>query len=139
MDVDNPNVYRMMLMIGFGICLAGMMNVYRRASFTAQGTVVSSTSSCLDSRHARCSSTYVLVKDGGASETFVAVPAEYSLPKWLPVGTRVDKKKWRLTYAINGVVGGGYSAASSAGLIALGIFLMIYAAVKNAALFGSPD
>jgi len=88
---------------------------------------------CLNGHQARCSSTYVLVKDGGVFETFVAEPAEYSLPKRLPVGTRVDKKKWRLTYSINGVEGGWYSAASSAGLIAFGVFMMIYAASKSAA------
>ena len=133
-DMDNPSVYRMVLVIGFALGLIGMMNIYRRASFTAQGTIVSSKSNCLNGQHARCSSTYVLAKVGSASETFIAVPAEYSLPKLLPVGTRVDKKKWHLTYSINGVEEGGYSAASSAALIAFGIFMMIYAALKNAAL-----
>jgi len=134
MDVNNPGVYRMVLVIGFVLGLIGTMNTYRRASFTAQGTIVSSKSICLNGHQARCSSTYVLVKDGGVFETFVAEPAEYSFPKRLPVGTRVDKKKWRLTYSINGVEGGWYSAASSAGLIAFGVFMMIYAALKNAAL-----
>jgi hypothetical protein len=86
------------LWIGWGF---GLNTVGKRLYTELDGVVISS----IDvpaTRDARYRTDYVLRGSDGREYSYVAGATDASLPRSLPVGTHLTKRKWRLDYVQNG-------------------------------------
>lgn len=82
--------------------LFGGSEIYRRADFAVDGTLVSSTTTCVQPTKNRCASEYVVQSNDGVRTSFVAGSTDSSLPRELPVGTVISKSRWSIDYFLNG-------------------------------------
>jgi hypothetical protein len=85
------------------------------------GTLVSSTTTCVPPANNRCASEYVVLSSDGTRASYVAGPTDASLPRELPVGTAISKRKWSLDYALNGQRVEDFPVLFYTGVLAFGV------------------
>jgi hypothetical protein len=76
--------------------------IYQRGAIELNGTIVSSTTACMQPWNNRCATEYTVKVHNGSQQTYVAGPTDRALPRRLPVGTVVIKTRWALSYSLNG-------------------------------------
>jgi hypothetical protein len=87
---------------GFGLIYFSASTILSRALIEVDGTIVRSEEGHLLSGPHRKITTYTIEpENGGETITYVAYGAEPSLALHLPVGTRIEKGKWKITYTVN--------------------------------------
>jgi hypothetical protein len=96
-----PQAYMFLIVPIFGALFCGS-ELYQRARIELNGTVVASDTTCMQPQNNRCATTYVLENAAHLREMYVAGPTDHSLPRRLPIGTTVVKKKWSMSYWLNG-------------------------------------
>ncbi len=95
----NPVV---LLMLGLWVVWGfGIETVVRRLQIEVDGVIISSRDTS-PTREPRYATQYILRADDGRETSYVAGATDASLPRSLPVGTRLTKQKWRLDYEKNG-------------------------------------
>lgn len=95
----NPVV---LLMLGLWVVWGfGIETVVRRLQIEVDGVIISSRDTS-PTREPRYATQYILRADDGRESSYVAGATDASLPRSLPVGTRLTKQKWRLDYEKNG-------------------------------------
>ena len=83
----------------------GAGEIWSRASISLDGTIISSNTLCAPDNQYRCRSTYILRSNQSDQEVkYQATGNDASLPKKLPLGTRIHKVKYLLAYEINGQI-----------------------------------
>ena len=96
-----PNPF---LLLAFGLFIIlcfGIGTVGQRLQIELDGVVVSSHDRSAKGAP-RYVTEYILRGDDGHKFVYLAGPTDASLPRSLPVGTRLSKQKWRLDYMENG-------------------------------------
>jgi hypothetical protein len=94
--------------------------IFQRATIELHGKVVSSETSCVQPQNNRCATEYVVERNDHVQKRYVAGPTDKSLRRGLPVGSEIDKDKWALAYAIDGVPINDFPSAFYGGLLAFG-------------------
>jgi hypothetical protein len=79
----------------------GYHTLWLRLMTECEGIVISS-QDIPPTRGPRYATQYTLAGPDGQSHTYIAGPTDASLPRSMPVGTRVKKKRWRLSFQRNG-------------------------------------
>ncbi len=100
--------------------------IYQRAVIDLDGTVIYSATSCMQPYNNRCGTTYLLRARDGSEQRYDAGPTDKSLRRRLPVGTVLMKKKWALSYAVNGREVRDFPLAFYAGVLGLGCVSAIW-------------
>lgn len=85
------------LMIGF----MGVAEPYERLAINVDGRISSVVTECVEPQHSRCATVYVVETPSGVKQTYIAGPTDHSLKRYLPVGTVLQKRRWKLSYQIN--------------------------------------
>jgi hypothetical protein len=88
--------------VGALMMLLSGAELYARASLSIEGTVESANSGCLEPVHSRCATTYLVRTVKGSDMRYHAGPVDEDLRRDLPVGSIVDKERWRFSYTVNG-------------------------------------
>lgn len=102
MNQPSNALFRAVMTFGILVCAFSVVGFYRRASIDLNGEVASSQTTCVQPQNNRCSTVYLVRGVNGAQQKYVAGFTDGSLPLRLPVGTYIEKKRWHVTYAING-------------------------------------
>jgi hypothetical protein len=90
----------------------GVGEIWSRASISLDGTIISSNTLCAPDNQYRCTSTYILRSNQSGQEVqYQARGNDASLPKNLPIGTRINKAKYLLAYEINGQINDDFPVA----------------------------
>jgi hypothetical protein len=102
----------MFFLWGIGLIHFGVGEIWSRASISLDGTIISSNTLCAPDNQYRCSSTYILRSNQSGQEVqYQAKGNDASLPKNLPLGTRIHKVKYLLAYEINGQINDDFPVA----------------------------
>lgn len=104
--------------------------IYQRANVVLNGVIVTSKTDCVQPYNNRCATEYVVESADHAHVVYVAGPTDASLRRRLPVGTRIRKDKWSLTYFVNGKKVDDFPTRFYGGLMLFGLMC---------ALFGRPS
>jgi len=94
--------------------------IYQRATIELNGTIVSSTTTCMQPWNNRCATEYLVKAHDGSQQSYVAGPTDKSLPRRLSVGTVVVKRRWALSYSLNGRQVADFPIFFYSGLLILG-------------------
>ncbi len=105
------------LWIGWGF---GLNTVGKRLWAELDGVVISS-QDVPPTRDARYRTDYVLRSSDGREHSYVAGATDASLPRSLPVGTHLVKRKWHLDYVQNGQTIDDFPISMYAIVIAIGL------------------
>lgn len=90
----------------------GVAEIWSRASISLDGTIISSNTICAPDNQYRCRSTYILRSNQSGQEVqYQATGNDASLPRKLPLGTRIHKVKYLLAYEINGQINDDFPVA----------------------------
>jgi hypothetical protein len=79
----------------------GYHTLWLRLTTECEG-VVTASRDIPPTRGLRYATQYTLVGPDGQGRTYVAGPTDASLPRSMPVGTRIKKERWRLSFERNG-------------------------------------
>ncbi len=110
-----------LLLLAVMAWLFGGSEIYRRAAIALDGTLVSSTTTCVQPANNRCASQYVVLGSDGNGTRYVAGATDASLPRELPIGTAISKKKWSLDYFLDGQRVDDFPVTFYAGIIVFGV------------------
>jgi hypothetical protein len=99
MPLPRSNAFLLLAVMAWSF---GGSEIYRRGVFAVEGTLVSSTTTCVQPANNRCASEYVVLSSDGVRTSYVAGPTDASLPRDLPVGTVISKRRWSIDYFLNG-------------------------------------
>ncbi len=125
-----------LFMWGVPMLLFGVFGIFGRAAIAVSGTVVESTTACVQPHNNRCVTTYRIAPDSTASRTtYKAGPNDQSLKRQLPVGTQIHKEPWSLGYSVDGTVVSDFPWAPYAVLIAFGSLMTVSGAVRAPAAY----
>ena len=103
MDRPSYNPVPFLILAVWIIWIFGFQTVGARLTTELDGLVVSS-QDVPAGRGPRYSTEYTLRGPDGGQRIYVAGATDASLPRSLPVGTYLRKKKWRLSYTENGEI-----------------------------------
>lgn len=130
--MENPDRRQAIVLIVFGAFLIwgfGWNTVGRRLRLAIDGVIVS-TVDVPATGAPRYATEYTIRSADGKEQIYWAGPTDGSLPRSMPVGTRIRKERWHLQYERNGRMEGFpyafYSAVlmSAAALVAWGSFIV---------------
>jgi hypothetical protein len=79
----------------------GFQTVWKRLQTEISGTVLSSRDIHPSRAPTRYSTEYLIRGDNGQDRIYVAGPTDGSLPRSMPIGTKIKKLRWNLDYEMN--------------------------------------
>jgi hypothetical protein len=113
-------VFGLFIIWGFGFSTVGL-----RLILELNGVVVSSHDRSAKGAP-RYVTEYILRGDDGREFSYKAGPTDASLPRSLPVGTRLLKRKWRLSYEENGQIMDDFPTSFYAIVVGIGLALILW-------------
>lgn len=119
--VEIENNRRFLIIVAVLLWLFAGTEIYQRAVIELNGTVVSSETSCIQPQNNRCATEYVIEAPNHSRIMYIAGPTDKALRRRLPVGTKIVKAKWALTYSINGQRINDFPIFFYGGLLVLGL------------------
>ena len=100
---DPSHLPRILIVAGVFLLYFGAHEILERARIEVAGTVTSAETSCVVPPGGRCSTSYEIRPDrDGLPSHYDAGPTDASLPRYLPVGTHLQKDRWAMTYVLDG-------------------------------------
>jgi hypothetical protein len=108
------------ILIALLIWLFAGSEIYQRATIELNGTIVSATTTCMQPWNNRCATAYIVKAQDGSRHAYVAGATDKALPRRLAVGTVVVKRKWALSYFLNGRQVDDFPILFYSGLLVLG-------------------
>jgi hypothetical protein len=130
MNQTSNALYRAVMTFGILVCAFAASGFYKRASIDINGQVTSSQTTCVQPQNNRCSTVYRVKDMNGVQNKYVAGFTDGSLPLRLPVGAHIEKKKWQLTYALNGRSINDFPLGFYGGLSVFGLILIGWSAFQ---------
>ena len=101
----------------------GGNEIVERLLIEADGNIVSSVTTTGN----RPATTYVILGANGVKTQYVAGPTDESLPRRLPEGTHIAKKKFELAWELNGAQVNDFPLYFYLGACGLGVFISLWA------------
>jgi hypothetical protein len=80
----------------------GYETLWKRLLTDVQGTVTSARSLPYPLAPARHATEYTFTGPDGQQQSYIAGPTDASLPRNMPVGTHIGKRRWRVSYERDG-------------------------------------
>ena len=117
----NARPYVALILLGFVFAVGTASEIYGRAVIEVAGHVAAEETKCQEPQHNRCVSIYVLRAGDESTTAYSAGPTDQSLRRYLPVGTTIEKHKWKLTYRINGAEVDDFPLFFYCGIFGLGV------------------
>lgn len=100
--------------------------IYQRAAIELHGAIVSAVTSCMQPANNRCATEYVVKSQDGSEHSYVAGPTDKALPRRLPIGTQIDKRKWSLSYTVDGQERRDFPLGFYSAILLLGLMCAIW-------------
>lgn len=113
----------LLLMWGLPMTLFSACEIAQRTCIEVDGTIIESTTKCVQPENNRCATTY-RIQSADQVVTYIAGPTDHSLRRRLPVGTAIRKKHWALTYVIDGADTDDFPIVPYAAQLLLGLAMM---------------
>lgn len=123
--------YRLIFLILVALVFSGVgaMAIWQRLQIDLEGTIVARQDS-LQSRETHGPTTvYRLQRSDGSVTSYTATTNDPSLPRTLPIGASVAKRRWELAYAVNGQPVNDFPLMGYVGFLAAGLACLTGAGV----------
>lgn len=105
--------------------------ILSRALIELDGTIIEEYHPDSPYKDRKYSCTYIIKRgDGEDTIQYVAVGLDYSLALDLPVGTKIEKKKWEITYKLNGEIVEDFNVRHHIIIGCIGFFLVIAGLIR---------
>lgn len=116
------NPFIAFLILGAILVVMSCSEIYARASIEINGTIINKEVVCQQPNNNRCVANYLLRSVSDESQlTYSAGPTNQSLSRDLPIGAKLKKNKWKLSYEVDEKVVDDFPITFYLGLLAIGL------------------
>jgi hypothetical protein len=127
--LSKPPQPKPVVLIMFGLWILwgfGLETLGSRLMANVEGTIISSRDIPYPLAPARHGTEYTLRTTDGSNVLYVAGATDATLPRYIPVGTYIKKRRWRLSYERNGHEIDDFALPFYAAFLSFGVASLIW-------------